>query len=320
MNVHDSGYKRLFSNRTIFRQLVETFIEEDWVAELDLEQAERLDKSFVSEHYKETEGDLIYKVPLRNSDKVIFLYILIEFQSTVQRFMVLRTLSYISSFYMDYVLASKGIRQLKLPPVFPIVLYNGEEAWTAPNNMAALIEETPALGTYQLNFEHVVIAENQFGREALLAIRNIVSTLFLAEVYYDLPLLVEQLLDLFDKEPDKQALSLFLNWFRQLAARGYMPADDFAKVEQEYRTKEEVTSMLVKALEREREAIRQQGIAIGEERGKEIGKEIGKEERNREIVRAMAQKGLALSLIAEVTQLAVEEIERLLADETTPNP
>ena len=70
--------------------------------------------------------------------------------------------------------------------------------------------------------------------------------------------------------------------------------------------------MLVKALEREREAIRQQGIAIGEERGKE--------ERNREIVRAMARKGLALSLIAEVTQLALEEIERLLADETPHNP
>ena len=66
--------------------------------------------------------------------------------------------------------------------------------------------------------------------------------------------------------------------------------------------------MLVKALERERETIRQQGI------------ETGKEERNREIVRAMARKGLALSLIAEVTQLALEEIERLLADETPRNP
>jgi hypothetical protein len=35
MNIHDSGYKRLFSNRTIFRQLVQTFIEEDWVDRLD---------------------------------------------------------------------------------------------------------------------------------------------------------------------------------------------------------------------------------------------------------------------------------------------
>lgn len=57
MRVQDSGYKRLFSNHTIFRQLIETFIEEDWVAELDFDRAERLDKSFVSEHYKETKSD-----------------------------------------------------------------------------------------------------------------------------------------------------------------------------------------------------------------------------------------------------------------------
>lgn len=50
--VHDSGYKRLFSNKTIFRQLIETFVEAEWVPRLDFERAERLDKSFVSEHYK----------------------------------------------------------------------------------------------------------------------------------------------------------------------------------------------------------------------------------------------------------------------------
>lgn len=325
MNVHDSGYKRLFSNRTIFRQLIETFIEEDWVSDLDFERAERLDKSFVSEHYKETESDLIYKVPFRNSDKVIFLYVLIEFQSDVQRFMVLRSLNYITNFYMDCVLSFKGIRQLKLPPLFPIVLYNGEEKWTAPVNIAELIEEYPPLGRHGLNFEHVVIAENEFGKEALLTIRNIVSTLFLAEAHYDLPLLVEQLLALFDEETDKQAISLFLNWFRQLAARGYIHPDDYAYLEHEYRTKEEVTSMLVKALEREREAIRRQAIETTKEemtgilvktveREREVSRQ-SVEARNRQIVRAMVQKGLTLTLIAEVTQLSMEEIEHLLIDE-----
>jgi hypothetical protein len=50
--VHDSGYKRLFSNKTIFRQLIETFVEKEWAPKLDFDRAERLDKSFVSEHYK----------------------------------------------------------------------------------------------------------------------------------------------------------------------------------------------------------------------------------------------------------------------------
>lgn len=214
------------------------------------------------------------------------------------------------------------------------MLYNGEEKWTAPNNIAELIEDEPALGQHSLNFEHFVIAENRYGKEALLAIRNIVSTLFLAEVHYDLPLLVEQLLALFEQEDDKQALSLFLNWFRQLAARGYIPSQDFAQIEQEYRTKEEVTSMLIKALEREREAIRQQAIeATKKEMTGMLSKELERERiiirqraieettkaRNREIVRAMAGKGFALTMIAEVTQLSLAEVERLLTEEPVLN-
>jgi len=112
--IHDSGYKRLLANRTIFRQLIETFVEEEWVSRLDFDRAERVDKSFVAEHYKETESDIIYKVPFRNSDKELYICILIELQSTVQRFMVLRTLHYKCSFYMDYVLSHKDVRLLKL--------------------------------------------------------------------------------------------------------------------------------------------------------------------------------------------------------------
>ncbi len=121
---------------------------------------------------------------------------------------------------------------------------------------------------------------------------------------------------------DKQALSLFLNWFRQLAARGYIPPNDFAQIEQEYRTKEEVTSMLIKALEREREAIRQQAIeATQKEMAGMLSATIEREleSRNRQIVRTMAQKGFALTLIAEVTQLSLEEVERLLTAEPIPN-
>ena len=61
-NLHDSAYKKLFSNRTIFRQLVETFLEgQAWVKELDFSTSETLDKSFISDHYKATESALIYR-------------------------------------------------------------------------------------------------------------------------------------------------------------------------------------------------------------------------------------------------------------------
>ena len=129
--IHDVGYKCLFSNRTIFRQLLETFVPEAWVKAADFEAAETLDKSYISDHFKATESDLLYKVPLRDSE--VYIYILLEFQSTVPRFMALRVPYYQTSFYMDYVKSGSRIR--KLPPIFPIVLYNGERRWTAPTSL-----------------------------------------------------------------------------------------------------------------------------------------------------------------------------------------
>ena len=311
--LNDSGYKRLFSNRTIFRQLIQTFVEEEWVSRLDFERAERLDKSFVSDHYKETEADIIYKVPLRDSDKVIYLCLLIEFQSDVQRFMVLRSLQYRCNFYMDFVQSNKNVRGLLLPAMFQLVLYNGDERWTAPNNIDQLIENEVDLGTYGLHFEHLVIAENAYGKEWLAKVDNIITTLFLAEAHYDLPMLMEKLLNLYDTEPDRQAVMLFVNWFRQLAAHGRLKSTDFAQIEEQYLTREEVKSMLVKALEREREAFRQEGIDIGKKEGIDIGKKEGIEERNRQVAQSMVANGFALPTIAQLLDLPVSTVEELLS-------
>ncbi|MCX6045826.1 MAG: Rpn family recombination-promoting nuclease/putative transposase [Chloroflexi bacterium] len=316
--IHDSGYKRLFSNKTIFRQLIETFVEEVWVSRLDFDRGERLDKSFVSEHYKETEADIIYKVPLRDSDKVIYLCLLIEFQSDVQRFMVLRSLHYRCNFYMDFVLSNKNVRGLLLPAMFQLVLYNGDEKWTAPTNLDQLIESEIDLGSYGLHFEHLVIAENAYGKEWLAKVDNIITTLFLAEAHYDLPLLMEKLLSLYDTEPDRQAVMLFVNWFRQLAAHGRLKNTDFAQIEEQYLTREEVKSMLVRALEREREIVRQEGIDIGKKEGIDIGKQAGIEERNHQIAQAMVANGFDLATIAQVLALALPEVERLLIKEQEP--
>ena len=146
--IHDSGYKKLFSNKVIFRQLVETFVAENWVKDLDFEHCERLDKSFLSGHYKKTKSDIIYKLKLKEKD--VYILILIEFQSTVDRFMALRILNYITNFYMDYVESNKNVKML--PPVFPILLYNGDAQWTAPQNLSALIENNAMLEKFSFIF------------------------------------------------------------------------------------------------------------------------------------------------------------------------
>ena len=303
MNIHDSGYKKLFSNRTIFRQLIETFVNQEWVHSLDFNKCEPLDKSFISEHYKETESDLIYKVQFHDGE--IYIYILIEFQSTVDPFMALRVLNYITNFYMDFLVNNRGVN--KLPAVFPIVLYNGEAPWTAPVNLSALIEQNPPLGTFGLDFQYFLIAENQYNQEALLKIRNIVSTLFLAESHYDLDVLEVELLNLFSSEADKGAVSLFLNWFRQLAFHGRLESDDYESLDSIYRNEEEVKTMLVTALERERERIFQNGLREGEQKGRIEGEQKGRIE----TAKAMLARGMEMTLVSEITNLPETQLLQL---------
>ncbi|MEZ4836371.1 MAG: Rpn family recombination-promoting nuclease/putative transposase [Caldilineaceae bacterium] len=204
-NVHDSGYKILFSNRTIFRQLMETFVHQPWVSQLDFERAERVDKSFVSAHYKETESDVIYRLPWGEDE--LYVYVLLEFQSTVDRWMALRMLNYVTNFYMSWVEGHE--RERKLPPIFPLVLYNGDNQWNAVTSMAELVETEPALDDYAIGFRYFKLAINEFSQEQLLSVRNIVSALFLAESKPDIELLTRQFLTLFEREEDRQAISLF---------------------------------------------------------------------------------------------------------------
>ena len=328
MNIHDSGYKRLFSNRTIFQQLLETFVNQEWVHSLDFDNCESLDKSFISEHYKETESDLIYKVQFqdhprqdRDRNREIYIYILIEFQSRVEPFMALRVLNYITNFYMDFLVNNKGVK--KLPAVFPIVLYNGNAPWMAPVNLSALIEQTPPLGRFALDFEYFLIVENEYSQEALLKIRNIVSTLFLAESHYDLEVLGAELLNLFSSEADKGAVSLFLNWFRQLASHGRIESEDYQSLEHIYQNEEEVKTMLVTALQKDREQMFQNGLREGKQEGLLEGKQEGLlegkqegllegEQKGRiETAKAMLAKGMEITLISEITNLSEAQLLQL---------
>ena len=289
--VHDHGYKRLFSNKTLFRQLLETFVNLPWVKEIDYDTAQTIDKSFIDEEYTETESDLIYKVKLKN--KELFIYCLLEFQSTVDKFLAIRILNYMTSLYMD--LLKSGDKYEVLPPVFPIVLYNGEQKWTAPQSAEDLIEGNDLLGDYGIHFKYFKIAENEYTSEMLLKIQNIVSTLFLAENNYDFELLKEELLTVFEKESEKEAISLFLNWFRMICVHGRIKPSDYAQLEEIYSNKMEVKSMVSTLTKTEREKLQTESKLEGK----------------LEVAKQMKEHGIPLAPISECTGLSIEEIEQL---------
>jgi predicted transposase/invertase (TIGR01784 family) len=241
--IDDKGYRKLFSNKEIFRQLMASFVHEKWVKELDFSRCELVNGSFVSRKYKKTFSDLLYKVKLRGRD--LYVVILLEFKSAPALFVAVQMAGYILDFYRHLIDSEKQLR--KLPPVFPILLYNGKRRWISPLHLGDLIEGHEVLGEYTLQFKYFPIIENNYNRQMLLQLGNIVSTLFLLEAHYEVNLLQHALLTLFEKTKDKQAVSLFLNFVLQLFLHGRIDDSDYQKLERTYQDRQEV-SMLIEAI------------------------------------------------------------------------
>ena len=129
-------------------QLITSFVEEDFVKDITLEGMDLIDRSFISEEFLSRESDIIYRINLKNTEA--YIYILLEFQSMVDKSIPVRMLLYILQFY-DLLL--RNSRKGLLPSVFPILLYTGQDNWTIPSNIKDLID-TKIPGKYIPSFEY----------------------------------------------------------------------------------------------------------------------------------------------------------------------
>jgi len=285
-NKHDKRYKKLFSNPILLRELLESFVEEDFIRELDFSTLERVDKSFITDRFQEKESDLIYKINYR--DQEIFIYLLIEFQSTVDRFMALRILRYICEFY-EFLVQQK-IK--KLPAVFPILLYNGDARWTAQSNIKELVNQVIP-EQYIPDFSYYPLLENELSKDTLLKIKNAVSAIFyienssVEETRKNINKIVELLMT-----ESPEVVNLFKNWLHDLL--GYKDNE----ITESLTDLEGTHEMFATALKKHDEELKR----ISEQKGVEKGKI--------EDARKMKEKGLSLQDIIEITGLTKETLAR----------
>ena len=94
---HDHSYKLLFSHAEMVRDLIQGFIHEEWVDQLDFSTLEKVSGSYVSDDLREREDDVIWR--LRWGKEWIYVYLLLEFQSTVDNYMAVRMMTYIGLLY-----------------------------------------------------------------------------------------------------------------------------------------------------------------------------------------------------------------------------
>ena len=227
--MHDPAYKLLFARPRMVRDLLDGFAARGWSGALDFDTLAPLPASFVSEDLQQRHGDLVWRIRFRD-DRWLYLVLLLEFQATVDRAMALRMLTYTALLYQR--LDADGVLRDRraLPPVLPVVLYNGRRPWTAPVEMTDLVAVgSDLLAPYQPSQRYYLLDGARVA-DADLPADNLVSALIGLEKTRDAARLREvlrALSDLLRAQGDDHLTRAFVTWLHQgLRFAGPLPSGE----------------------------------------------------------------------------------------------
>jgi predicted transposase/invertase (TIGR01784 family) len=126
---HDAFVRSILSDERNAIDFFKTSLPSEISSILSLENLELTKETFISKKFKESRTDLLFKVPLQNSDSSIYIYLLFEHKSYYDPKIFFQLLEYLSKIY---TFQQKNHDELRV--VLPFVFYHGEKSWDLGNS------------------------------------------------------------------------------------------------------------------------------------------------------------------------------------------
>ena len=270
---HDTSYKMMFGNAEMIRDLFVGFVNEPWVADIDFSTLERVSGSYVTDDLRDREDDIIWRVNIKG--ELVYVYILLEFQSSVDKFMAVRMMGYLALLYQDLIHGGKLTGGGNLPPVFPMVLYNGLVKWWAKRDIIELIEQFPGgLIAYAPQMRYFLLEIGAVDESAQFALKNFVAALMRLEKSRDPEAMLTAMSALVEwlKAPERRRLRrAFTVWIKRVLLPGRLPGVTLPK----FGTLLEATTMLAESVIEWTQKWKAEGLQEGRQEGRQEGVQLG---------------------------------------------
>ena len=273
----DNFYHQFFSNAEVVADLIKT-VQPKLLAELDVNSFTQVSNEFISSDMRARRSDVFWKVKWRSKEPTsedgwLYIYILLEFKSRQERFCILQVLEYLVLAYRDLINKKALTANQKLPPLLPIVLYNGDNPWQQPKTLAELIEPGPDwFKPYIPEFNLLVIDENDY-RDAPLETTSLISAIFTFENNpdpLDLKAVTEAFLAWFNAHPNQQLKQTIITWIKH-GLKNILSPDILSQVS----TLEELSPMFATRAEKFMEQQKQHWQQFGWQEGRQEGRQEG---------------------------------------------
>ena len=320
----------MFSYPELVQQLIEGFAPPEIAALMDFSTLQLESGHYITPLFEEKREDLVWSVQAhwQGRRQTLYLYLLIEFQSRIDQTMPLRLMHYVAGFYSHLLKTKQTTARRGLPPVFPIVLYNGLARWSVQQDIFSLIKpEVPdILRAYQPRLRYYLIDEGAYSDEQLEATENTVSGVFSIEKAShskaQMERVVARMVHLIQQEPHKERIDkVVTRWLK----RHFHRLGDTHNWERIHSLSEDhamITENLKTWAEKERAEGMQQGIQQGIQKGIQKGIQQGYQKARieaqqhlLEVVLNMIQAGLPDEQVMSIAKISAQELAEIKAQQ-----
>ncbi len=181
--VADRLFRFSFSSPETARDLARNLLPSPYQRVVEKARFSVENKSYIEPELREQFTDLLIRFDRPAGGEGLFLYVLVEHKSHPERWTTFQLLRYMLAVWGD-VLRRRRPEPTRLPPIIPVVLYQGARKWTFPRAFEALVEPASAGGESEARhiprFEPVFVNLQGLADDKLHGgVRAVVALLFL---------------------------------------------------------------------------------------------------------------------------------------------
>ncbi len=136
--IHDKLTRKLLESRPTVLALLRRHLPPEVMDKLDLTTLKACKEIAINRDWKLSQNDIVLSCQVKNK-KGSYVYLLIEHQSTPDRFMPARMLHYKMNVLSKYL--GGTVKREKLPNVFGLVLYHGQKAYPYAKDIFSCFED-----------------------------------------------------------------------------------------------------------------------------------------------------------------------------------